>query len=82
MSAGTDVAQLSTAVPLDRESISYYHMIATVTDNGPTPLSDTASIFVTVLDINDHYPIFDVTDYSVDLVEETNYFSCISVHVS
>lgn len=57
-------------------------MIATASDNGPTPMSDTADIFVTVLDINDHPPIFYVSEYSLDLVEENAYPSCLTVHVS
>lgn len=76
-------AQLSTIGPLDRESIASYHMIATVTDNGGlNSLSSTADIFVTVLDINDHAPVFDLSSYSIDLVEETSYSNCLTVNVS
>lgn len=77
----TNQAQLSTLTALDRESIDSYHMIVTVRDNGPIPLSNTADVFVTVLDVNDHPPVFDVPGYSLDLVEETTYSSCLTVHV-
>ena len=80
-SPATNRAQLSTLVSLDRESIESYHMIATVSDNGTNPLSSTADIFVTVLDINDHPPVFDLSSYSINLVEETTYTECLTVHV-
>lgn len=67
---------------LDRESVSSYHMIATVSDSGASPLTDTADVFVTVLDINDHSPVFDLPGYSVEIAEENTYSSCLTVHVS
>lgn len=78
---GSGRAQLSTVTALDRESVSSYHMIATVSDNGPSPLSDTADVFVTVLDVNDHAPVFDVSGYTVEIAEENTYHSCLTVSV-
>ena len=78
---GSGRAQLSTVAALDRESVSSYHMIATVSDNGPSPLSDTADVFVTVLDVNDHAPVFDVSGYTVEIAEENTYHSCLTVSV-
>uniref|UniRef100_A0A1X7VA24 Cadherin domain-containing protein n=1 Tax=Amphimedon queenslandica TaxID=400682 RepID=A0A1X7VA24_AMPQE len=77
---GSNNAQLSTLTMLDRESVSSYHMIATVSDNGASPLTDTADIFVTVMDINDHPPVFDLPGYSVEIAEENTYSSCLTVH--
>ena len=46
---------LTAVQPLDREMKEEYHFIVQAVDNDPiTPLSSTASITVTVLDINDH----------------------------
>ncbi|CDW55607.1 Cadherin domain containing protein [Trichuris trichiura] len=42
--------------PLDREVIAEYSLIATVRDNGQPRRSSWASVFITVLDVNDNAP--------------------------
>ncbi|XP_067104133.1 protocadherin alpha-4-like [Osmerus mordax] len=44
--------------PLDRESVSQYNVIITVTDKGTPPLSSTSIITVHVSDVNDNAPRF------------------------
>jgi hypothetical protein len=81
-SPSTNQAQLSTLVSLDRENISSYHLVAVASDNGPISLTNTTDIFITVLDINDNAPLFDLPAYSLDIVEETSYASCLTVHAA
>ena len=77
-----NTVQLSNKVALDKESIDFYHMIITVKDNGPSPFSSTADIYVNVTDLNDFPPAFDESSYSVNINEETTYTTCVKVFVS
>ncbi|XP_029027227.1 protocadherin Fat 4 [Betta splendens] len=43
---------------LDREQLSNYTLIITAFDQGPAPRSATATVSVTVLDVNDFTPVF------------------------
>ena len=45
---------------LDRESRSAYHLRVRAADSGVSPLSSTASVTVSVTDVNDNSPVFDV----------------------
>ncbi|GFO44934.1 cadherin egf lag seven-pass g-type receptor 2 [Plakobranchus ocellatus] len=51
---------ISTRQALNRESESSYILQVTATDNGQPPLSDKANLIVTVKDVNDNKPRFDV----------------------
>uniref|UniRef100_A0A667YI88 Cadherin domain-containing protein n=1 Tax=Myripristis murdjan TaxID=586833 RepID=A0A667YI88_9TELE len=46
---------------LDREKISQHRIIVLATDTGSPPLTGTAIVMVTVLDVNDNGPEFEVT---------------------
>ena len=48
-----------TAITLDRETRSSYSLSVLVQDGGTPPLSDTAVVSITVLDVNDNTPTFD-----------------------
>lgn len=75
-------AFLTTTGPLDREETESYHMLILASDGGVNSLSATANIFVTVEDRNDNPPEFDLSTYTVDVIEETTYLSnCFSVQV-
>ncbi|XP_056142918.1 neural-cadherin [Lampris incognitus] len=45
---------------LDREKISQHRIMVLATDNGSPPLTGTAIVMVTVLDVNDNGPEFEV----------------------
>lgn len=49
---------ITTNKPLDRERVSSYTLIITVSDNGQPRQTDTAKVYVEVTDINDSPPIF------------------------
>ena len=82
LSTSGNQAFLATTGPLDREETANYHMLILASDGGIGSLTATANIFVTVEDRNDNPPEFDLSSYSVDVIEETTYLSnCFSLNV-
>ncbi|GLD53497.1 protocadherin-16-like protein, partial [Lates japonicus] len=61
---------LSTSRSLDREKRAGYTLTVTAQDQGIPPLSSTATVEVTVLDINDHSPQFQSSSYTADISED------------
>lgn len=61
---------LSTSRPLDREKRAGYTLTITAQDQGRPPLSGTATVEVTVLDVNDHSPLFQSSSYTADISED------------
>ncbi|KAA0714533.1 Cadherin EGF LAG seven-pass G-type receptor 3 [Triplophysa tibetana] len=55
---------------LDRESVEHYFFGVEARDYGATPLSATASITITVMDVNDNRPEFLQKEYYVRLNED------------
>ena len=62
---------IQTMVELDRESENFYTLTIRATDCGETPLSSTANVEITVLDINDNQPVFSQNMYSADIEENS-----------
>nr|XP_037285827.1 fat-like cadherin-related tumor suppressor homolog [Rhipicephalus microplus] len=56
--------QLRLAGPLDREMVSRYVLEVECWDGGTPPLSAQALVHVEVLDVNDHPPRFDQSNYT------------------
>ncbi|XP_048186988.1 protocadherin gamma-A7 isoform X15 [Perognathus longimembris pacificus] len=54
---------------LDREEEAVHHLVLTAYDGGDPPLSGTASIQVTVVDVNDHTPLFSLPQYQATVPE-------------
>ncbi|XP_029027438.1 protocadherin-16-like [Betta splendens] len=67
---GRQSGVLSTSRPLDRERRSGYQLTVTAQDQGQPRLSATATVEVTVLDINDHSPQFQSSSYTADISED------------
>uniref|UniRef100_A0A8C8EHU5 Protocadherin-16 n=1 Tax=Oncorhynchus tshawytscha TaxID=74940 RepID=A0A8C8EHU5_ONCTS len=61
---------LSTSRPLDRERRARYSLTVTALDGGSPALSSTATVEVTLLDVNDHSPQFTSPSYTADLSED------------
>ncbi|KAG7484455.1 hypothetical protein MATL_G00049540 [Megalops atlanticus] len=61
---------LSTSKPLDRESRHSYTLTVVAQDHGAPPLSSTATVEVTVLDVNDNSPRFERSSYTIDVSED------------
>ncbi|XP_021256319.1 cadherin-23 isoform X6 [Numida meleagris] len=61
-----------TVVSLDRETVASYALILEAIDNGPTGnrRTGTATVYVTVLDVNDNRPIFLQSSYEASIPED------------
>ena len=67
-----DTGLVTTAQKLDRETISEHLLKITVTDHGTPPRSAYAYLQITVQDINDHAPEFEVSEYAMSIQENQN----------
>lgn len=61
---------ISTARPLNFESKSQYSFFVIATDGGKPPLSSSAQVAVTVVDVNDNAPQFPKSVYNADVRED------------
>ncbi|XP_034036960.1 protocadherin gamma-C5-like isoform X11 [Thalassophryne amazonica] len=68
---GKTVPELVLEKPLDREKKAVHRLLLTALDGGNPVMSGTAQITVTVLDVNDNFPVFDKNMYKVSLLENT-----------
>uniref|UniRef100_A0A8D0BYG7 Cadherin-23 n=1 Tax=Salvator merianae TaxID=96440 RepID=A0A8D0BYG7_SALMN len=68
-----------TVVNLDRETVPSYTLILEAIDNGPTGKrrTGTATVYVTVLDVNDNRPIFLQSNYEATVPEDIPDYSSI-----
>ncbi|XP_021799078.2 cadherin-23 isoform X4 [Papio anubis] len=71
-SVGYRDAVVRTVVSLDRETTAAYMLILEAIDNGPVGKrhTGTATVFVTVLDVNDNRPIFLQSSYEASIPED------------
>ncbi|XP_078201763.1 cadherin-23 isoform X2 [Callithrix jacchus] len=71
-SVGYRDAIVRTVVSLDRETTATYMLILEAIDNGPVGKrhTGTATVFVTVLDVNDNRPIFLQSSYEASVPED------------
>ncbi|XP_058141949.1 protocadherin gamma-A7 isoform X1 [Dasypus novemcinctus] len=66
---GTKYPELVLERVLDREEEAVHHLLLTASDGGDPLRSGTVSIQVTVVDINDHAPVFALPQYQVTVPE-------------
>lgn len=64
---------------LDREKMSFYQLLILASDRGTPLLNSTATVSITVLDVNDNPPIFTNLEYHVHVRENTPVGSHITV---
>ncbi|EPQ17982.1 Cadherin-23 [Myotis brandtii] len=71
-SVGYRDAVVRTVVNLDRETTAAYTLVLEAIDNGPVGRrrTGTATVFVTVLDVNDNRPIFLQSSYEASVPED------------
>lgn len=55
--------QLMTKITLDRESVEEYRVLVIARDQGTPPQSSTATVLLTLEDVNDNPPVFYPTNY-------------------
>ncbi|XP_058860276.1 cadherin EGF LAG seven-pass G-type receptor 2-like isoform X2 [Acipenser ruthenus] len=58
------------AVELDRETVDFYNFGVEAKDNGSPPMSSSASVSITILDVNDNNPEFTQKSYNMRLNED------------
>ena len=58
---------------LDRESTDFYQLTILVEDNGVPALSTSATVNITVLDVNDNSPIIDISQFSSQINEDADF---------
>ncbi|KAL7855856.1 hypothetical protein AOLI_G00194600 [Acnodon oligacanthus] len=56
---------------LDRETTETYSLTITVMDRGVPPLNSSTVVSVTVLDVNDHEPVFNSSEYYAQVSENS-----------
>ncbi|NXF99535.1 PCD23 protein, partial [Sakesphorus luctuosus] len=54
-----------------RETASSYHLVLLASDCGTPSLSSTATVLITVLDVNDNAPVFSSPEYHIHVKEST-----------
>uniref|UniRef100_A0A3Q2HCH9 Cadherin-23 n=1 Tax=Equus caballus TaxID=9796 RepID=A0A3Q2HCH9_HORSE len=71
-SVGYRDAVVRTVVSLDRETTASYTLVLEAIDNGPVGKrrTGTATVFITVLDVNDNRPIFLQSSYEASVPED------------
>uniref|UniRef100_A0A336LSR0 CSON015170 protein n=1 Tax=Culicoides sonorensis TaxID=179676 RepID=A0A336LSR0_CULSO len=68
---------ITTQSHIDCETEPVPKLTVLATDNGVPPLSSTATILITIHDINDNEPLFDQSFYNVSVAENETKGSCI-----
>lgn len=62
---------------MDCETDPMPKLTVIATDNGFPPLSSSATVLVTIHDVNDNEPIFDQSFYNVSVAENETKGKCI-----
>ncbi|XP_034399786.1 protocadherin gamma-C5-like [Cyclopterus lumpus] len=68
---GKTVPELVLEKPLDREKKAVHQLLLTALDGGNPVMSGTSQITISVLDVNDNFPVFDKSTYKVSFGENT-----------
>ncbi|XP_076595411.1 protocadherin gamma-C5-like isoform X2 [Chaetodon auriga] len=71
VSGGRKVPELVLYKALDREKKARHHLQLTALDGGNPVKSGTSQIIINVLDINDHFPVFEKNVYKVSISENS-----------
>ncbi|XP_043369203.1 protocadherin-23 isoform X2 [Dermochelys coriacea] len=73
------VGNLVLSSPLDRETASSHYVIILASDRGTPPLNSSATVLITVLDVNDNPPVFSNLEYRIHVRENIPIGSHITV---
>ncbi|XP_028982383.1 cadherin-related tumor suppressor [Diachasma alloeum] len=63
--------QLTTKIPLDRETVGDYRVLVVARDQGTPPQSSTATVLLSLEDVNDNAPVFYPRSYLMPIPEDT-----------
>lgn len=64
---------------LDYETWQRHSLIVTASDSGLPSLSNNLTIFIEVQDVNDNAPVFELSEYKVDVLESLPSHSQVGV---
>lgn len=81
-SMNPETGLITVAAALDRETKDKYNLIVVAEDQGRPPLSATASVTVTLTDVNDNDPIFTAQRYEANVFENATLGTNVSVVIS
>ncbi|KAI6657178.1 protocadherin Fat 4-like [Oopsacas minuta] len=70
-SINSDSGAITVNNPLDAEGIIRYDILIQASDSAFAPLTDTETLVITIIDINEHAPVFGQSEYLVDLPENS-----------
>ncbi|KAI9521366.1 hypothetical protein NQZ68_007681 [Dissostichus eleginoides] len=62
---------ISVAKQLDREARSSYSLVVQAADRGSSPRVDRATVNIVLLDVNDCSPVFELSPYTVNVLENS-----------
>lgn len=65
------IGLIRTKARIDYESIKEIALTATVTDTGIPQLTSTAQLLIDVINTNDNEPIFNLTEYRMNVLENS-----------
>ncbi|CAM4658808.1 unnamed protein product [Lepidochelys kempii] len=60
---------ITVAKPLDREKKPFYSLTVQSSDRGSSPRTDTTTVSIVLMDVNDFIPTFELSPYSVNVPE-------------
>lgn len=60
---------ISVARQLDRETLASYSLVVQASDRGSSPRTDQATVNILLLDVNDCWPVFELSPYTVAVDE-------------
>ena len=64
--------RIVTAQSLDREDVSFYQLVLVAGDGGSPRLFSSVPLTVAILDVNDNSPVFNRSNWMLNLLENTN----------
>ncbi|KAL3880625.1 hypothetical protein ACJMK2_032849 [Sinanodonta woodiana] len=65
----TDTGRIFANTVFDRETTAFYTFLVIAHDQGSPPLSSTATVELTILDVNDNAPVFEQSQYEFTVEE-------------
>lgn len=75
-------ARIITTQMLDREEIDTYQLTLIGEDRGISPLSSSALVTISLLDVNDNAPVFGQPSWNFNLLENTISTAIMDFNVS
>lgn len=82
LSSTSTRGRIVTAQPIDREEIALYQLSLIAEDVSDSPLSESIPVMISVLDVNDNFPLFDEPSWNLTVTENTEDLFIMEFNVS